>query len=324
MAAPRPLIWCATDLLSDTESTPNPTMLAYQRARRELCAGQAAAAVAGFAAIAPTIAKAFQYDGTHGIDFDRTYFYALLAARDDAAARNFLTQVEGNWKPAAEERAFWNAQYAASFAGYVADDSSVFRTPDMADAHKLDRHLNYALADVRAGNVRGAIQEKLADADRGSLYALMLGNLYVQQRDWPEAFAAWIDAAGEGPGVAMPEFYTLDRWNVSALEMLYYYRQHAPPLAPVPTVFCGSPTDLATVEALALKLPQAAGLDASMIMDAAIVGGTHARVDLQTKGQYTAYFTLEGGSWERGTQPITVVFPAGCPNPRFVSRPSGP
>jgi hypothetical protein len=323
-SAPQPLIWCAAELVTDTETVSNPTLSAYQRARHELCAGQAQAAVEGFAAIAPAIAKSYQNDGTHGIDFDRAYFYALLAAGDDDAARRLLTQFEGDWKPAAEEREFWSGQYAASFAGYVADDSNVFRTPDMAGEHKLDPHLNYALADLRAGKLQDAIQEKLADADEGSLYALMLGNLYAQQRNWPEAFAAWIEAAADGPGAAMMEFYTLDRWNVSALEMLYYYRAHAPARAPSPTVFCGSPTDLATVEALALKLPQAGGLDATSIMDAAIAGSVYARVDLQTKGRYTAYFTLTGGAWEPGAQPNGIAFPTGCANPHFVNRPSGP
>jgi hypothetical protein len=323
-SAPQPLIWCATELASDSETTGNPTMLAYQRARRELCAGQTAAAVAGFAAIAPAIKKGFQYDGTHGIDFERSYLYALLAAHQDVAARHFLTQFEGDWKPAVEERAFGNGQYVASFAGYIADDSKVFRTPDMAEEHRFDPHLTYALNDLRAGNLQAAIQEKLAGSDQGSLYALMLGNLYAQQRAWPQAFASWIDAAAEGPGVAMPEFYTLDRWNISALEMLYYYRAHAPARAAAPVVFCGSPTDLTTVESLALTLPQAAGLTATSIVDAAITGGMYARVDLESKGEYTAYFTLRNAAWERAAPPSGTAFPTGCVNPRFINRSSGP
>jgi hypothetical protein len=106
--------------------------------------------------------------------------------------------------------------------------------------------------------------------------------------------------------------------------LIYNYRAHAPAQAPVQTVFCGSPHDLATVEALALALPQSAGLDATHIVDASIAGGAHARVDVESKGEFAAYFDLVNGQW----QPIpraqkSVTFPAGCPNPRFVNHPSG-
>jgi hypothetical protein len=33
----------------------------------------------------------------------------------------------------------------------------------------------------------------------GSLYVLMLGNLYAQKRDWPNAFQTWLEAAAAGP-----------------------------------------------------------------------------------------------------------------------------
>jgi hypothetical protein len=37
-----------------------------------------------------------------------------------------------------------------------------------------------------------------------------------------------VTAADAGPSQPALEFYVLDRWNISALEMLYYYRMHAP------------------------------------------------------------------------------------------------
>jgi hypothetical protein len=194
----------------------------------------------------------------------------------------------------------------------------------MTAAHALDPHLTYALDDLRAKDLDDAVSEQLAVADTGSLYSLMLGNLYAQQRAWPQAFSAWVAAAAAGPGFAQPEFYTLDRWNESALEMIYYYRARAPGQAPADTVFCGSPHDLAVVEDLALGLPQAGGADASRIMDAAIVGGTHARVDIETKGQVAAYFELHGGAWQAVAKPpAKVAFPNGCANPKFVNHPSG-
>ncbi len=92
-AAP-PTIWCSTPLLTDSEKDVGTTIAAYQRARRELCAGDFAAARAGFAAILPTMRTGFQTDGTHWIDFGRSYFYALLASGDANGARAFLTSLE--------------------------------------------------------------------------------------------------------------------------------------------------------------------------------------------------------------------------------------
>jgi hypothetical protein len=322
--APQPIIWCASDLVSDAQSTSDRYVLSYQAARRALCDGDAAATVRALGAILPDMRSRYKTDGTHWIDYGRTYFYALLATHDDAGARRFLDQFENDWKLAPEERAFWGGDFAHSFAAYVADDAAVPRTPDQAAQHKLDPHLTYALADLGAKDPADATAEVQAVADTGSLYALMLGNLYAQQHDWPHAFAAWIAAAAAGPGSPQMEFYALDRWNVSALEMIYYYRAHAPAQVPAASVFCGSPHDLAVVEQLALGLPQSTGLDATHIVDASIAGGVHARVDVESKGEVALYFDLLGGQWQPVARPAaTVAFPNGCPNPRFINRPSG-
>jgi hypothetical protein len=227
-AASPPTIWCSTPLVADSEKDPGVTMAAYQRARRELCAGDFAAARAGFAAILPTMRTGHQTDGTNWIDFGRSYFYALLATGDANGARTFLTSFENTWKATSAERFFWNEDYPDSFAAYVADDGRVLRDPDQQAEHKFNPLLTAALQAVRAGNLDDAIADMKADPDTGSLYSLMLGNLYAQKRTWPQAFTAWVAAAAAGPGFPQPEWYSLDEWNVSALEMIYYYRAHAP------------------------------------------------------------------------------------------------
>jgi len=227
-ATAQPTVWCSTPFLTDSERDVNPTIAAYQSARRKLCAGDAVDARAGFAAILPTMEKGFTTDGTHWIDYGRSYFYALLASGDDNGARRFLTRLENGWKATSAERLFWSEDYAGSFAAYVADDGRVLRTPDQQDEHKLDPHLPAALQAVRAGKLDDAIADMKADPDEGSLYVLMLGNLYAQKRSWPQAFEAWVGAAAAGPGFPEPEWYSLDEWNISALEMIYYYRAHAP------------------------------------------------------------------------------------------------
>ncbi len=206
---------------------PDATMTAYQGALRKLCGGDAAAARTGFAAILPAM-QARKYDGSRWIDFGRNYFYALLESGDTDEARRFLTSLEGDWKPSSAERLFWNGYYAGSFAAYVADDGRVQRTPDQQAAHKLDPLLAAALLAVRDGKLDDAVADMKAYAAEDSLYLLMRGNLYAQQRRWPEAFDAWVAAAASGPGSPQMEWYVFDEWNISALEMTYYYRAHAP------------------------------------------------------------------------------------------------
>jgi hypothetical protein len=230
LAGAAPAVWCSTQLVSDTLTNPNPSVAAYQRAHAELCAGDAKGAAAGLAAILPTMESRYKNDGTTWIDFGRSYVYALIASGNADGARRFLTALEGGaWKPSSAERLFWNESYAGSFAAYIADDTLVQRSPDNQAAHKLDPHLPAALQALRSNRIDDAITNMQAVRDTGSLYALMLGNLYAQKRDWPAAFAAWISAAAAGPDTPAMEFYTLDQWNMSALEMIYYYRAHAGP-----------------------------------------------------------------------------------------------
>jgi hypothetical protein len=323
------VVWCSTVQVSDLESAPpNVQWLDnYQHAHRALCAGDAATARAGFAAMLTYMNKYEVTDGSAYIDYARSYFYALLAAHDDQGARSFLTSWEGaNWKAGQGERLFWNEDYAGSFAAFVAEDGNVYRTPDQQHEHKLDPHLNYALADVRLGKLDDAAREMQADADRGDLYLLMLGDIYAQERHWPQAFTTWVAAADVPPGFAEPGWVSIQHWNLSALEMMYYYRAHAPAHAAAPQFSCGSPTDLATVESLALKLPETTGLNATRIMDAA-ASGPYARVDVETKGVYAAYFQYRDGAWTTATLSdvkTELPNPELCRNPQFVNQPSGP
>ena len=139
-------MWCATQLVTDAEQTADSTIRAYQRARAKLCAGDAAAARAGFAAILPQMKTRYRNDGLRFIDFARSYFYALLASGQADEARRFLTDAEQGWTPASAERLFWKGDYAGSFAAYVADDGSVQRSPDEQAAHELDPHVAAAAA----------------------------------------------------------------------------------------------------------------------------------------------------------------------------------
>jgi hypothetical protein len=184
-----------------------------------------------FAAMLPTMEKRTG-DGRVWIDFYREYLYALIASHHDAEALRLITGPHPTSADvfSAEERLFWSGDYAGSFAAYVADDAQ-YGAGDPGD-HKLSPHLPAALAAVRAGDLDRAVAEMNADPDRGSLYDLMRGNLYAQQRRWPQAFDEWIIAAQDDPLAPEMEFYSLDQWNGEALHMLYYYRAHAPTQKP--------------------------------------------------------------------------------------------
>ena len=223
-AAPHPVVWCGWAL---APSGTSPADAAYAK----LCNGDPEGARLAFAAMLPAMEKRTG-DGRVWIDFYREYFYALIASHHDAEALRLITGPQPNSTNvfSAEERLFWNGDYAGSFAAYVADDAQ-YGAGDPGD-HKLSPHLPAGLAAVRAGDVDRAIAEMNADPDRGSLYDLMRGNLYAQQRRWSQAFDEWIIAAQDDPLAPEMEFYSLDQWNGEALHMLYYYRAHAPTQKP--------------------------------------------------------------------------------------------
>jgi hypothetical protein len=303
------------------------------RADHELCAGRAAAAADILTKILQPVLNTHEL-GFAWFDFHALYLYALIASnRADAAARYLRTDIDATQRDPAE-RAFFDGKYADSFAAYLAEDDQLVRSPDQRDAHKLSPYLQNAAADLRAGELPDAIAEDLADGEDASLYLLMKGDLFAQARRWPEAFSAWVAAASRGSDAPGMEIVSTDQWNADALDMIYYYRAHAPAHEAADPFTC----DLAKVESLALRQPAAAGLDASRIMDAATRSDPapghstlYARVDLESKGSQAMYFGLEPPStWTvLNAAPSNVVFPNArfpnhCQNASFVNHPSGP
>ncbi|HEY6395718.1 MAG TPA: hypothetical protein VIX12_09900, partial [Candidatus Binataceae bacterium] len=221
-------VWCST-------ATPMARSVSadgadYDRAESNLCNGQFTLASTQFAAIVPS---AFKYDASNGrklIDIARGYFYSLVASGYDAAARAFLTRLETyySWQPHPSDRLFWTDNPKGAFAAYAAEASSLFLDDSMVG----DTNVMIAARAMSSGDVNAAIADlQFPVNDCGactinSLQLLMLGDAYEAQRRWPEAFSAWIRAANSGHIV--PEFDTLDEWNLSSLEMIYYYRVHRP------------------------------------------------------------------------------------------------
>lgn len=225
--AEQPLtIWC-NQLLSHDLTGDQPQMVAYAKAEENLCYGKFAPARDGFAAIVPYWVK-WQNNGRWWLDTARGYFYSLIATGDDAKARNFLTSVEtGNsWKASDGDRRFWDGDPKAAFTAYAAAAGTISgmsgdpREQNIDDAAQASGDMNAAIAILqRTSHAYGP-------GDVGSLQLLMLGDAYETQQRWSDAFAAWVRAADSGHQVM--EYDNFDRWNLSALEMIYYYRAHIP------------------------------------------------------------------------------------------------
>ena len=221
-------VWCSTR--TPMASTAVAAEVGYDRAERNLCEGNFALARSQFASIVPFARKRYQNNGRWWIDIARGYFYSLIASGQDASARAFLTGLEADqkWKAHTADRLFWSNSPKASFAAYAAEAKTLF----FDDSSVRDRNIKSASQAMSSGNVNGAItalqrpQDECGPCTINSLRLLMLGNAYSVQRLWPQAFATWVRAADSGH--AVPEFDTLDEWNLAALEMIYYYRTHRP------------------------------------------------------------------------------------------------
>jgi hypothetical protein len=226
-ATPHPVFWCDWQLDRSTDKTD-----AQGLAQRKLCNGDAEGARLILAPMLPSMIRR-QGDGSVWVSYEILYFYTLLASHHDPEAYRLLADRGPNTvtaTPAPAERAFFDGKYADSFADLVADDAG-WGAGDPG-SHVLSPHLPAALAKVRSGDVAGAIHE-MATVESGSLYDLMRGNLYAQQRDWDHAFSFWKTAAEDQTLAPQMEFYVMDEWNESALDMMYYYRAHAPVRPPV-------------------------------------------------------------------------------------------
>jgi hypothetical protein len=218
-------IWCSR-LLSAADVGDVRAQVAYGKSEDDLCHGRYGAAQVGFAAIVPVWIKR-QSDGRWWLDTARGYFYSLIAAGDYAKARTFLTSLEtaNNWKAHKGDRLFWHGDARSAFAAYAAEAGTLDGMPGGDRSTIIDDAVKASDMDAAI-----AILQKPSGAtgpsDVGSLQLLMLGDAYETQRRWHDAFATWVRAADSGHAVA--EFDTFDSWNLSALEMIYYYRAHQP------------------------------------------------------------------------------------------------
>jgi hypothetical protein len=221
-------LWCSPSVVSQGGTAEGePQLSAGEQA---LCSGDYGKAVAAFTSIVPYWSKN-RNDGRYWIDTARGYFYALIATGAVAKARNFLTSLESaqGWKAADADHLYWNGSPLASFKAYGSQASTIDGMPGSGRDPIVDK----GAAAGAAGNLDAAIAILSQPSDASgpstdpSLQKLMLGNAYAAQRRWPQAFAAWVQAANSGHEV--PEFDTLDSWNISALEMIYYYHPHLPP-----------------------------------------------------------------------------------------------
>jgi hypothetical protein len=224
---PPSIVWC----LGAAEKTlppANAQQATFGKAWTALCQGKFAAARDAFASILSY--RVWMNDGSWGIDTQRGYFYSLIASGDDLKARNFLTSVEAQqdpiWQAHEADHLFWSGNVPAAFAAYAKEAGGLEGPPDSG----RDRYIDDAARSTGDMNAVIAILSKPSGATGGStvnsLQLLMLGNAYETQRRWPEAFATWVRAASSGH--AVPEYDFLDEWNLSAMEMIYYYRAHLP------------------------------------------------------------------------------------------------
>ena len=218
-------IWCDPQIDSSYATGPADIAALY-RAEQALCRGDYAQARDLFAAIVPRWRQQ-QSNARFWIQTARGYFYSLIATRQDAAARNFLSGLESDnkWQSSKADHLFWAGHPQAAFSAYAAEQGTLDGMP----GGDRDKNIDDA---AQAGEMTAAIVilQKPSGATGpsvdGSLQLLMLGDAYETLRQWQPAFATWVRAANSGH--AVPEFDTLDDWNLSALEMIYYYRAHAP------------------------------------------------------------------------------------------------
>jgi hypothetical protein len=272
-------VWCI--------EPPNDVSDAVRRADAALCAGDAAGAAAKLAAMHPSSA------GTRGsrasISLGLTYFYALLAAREDATAASFLRTFVGRVSDEREAE-FWAGRYADSLASYLASDTSA--------QQNLRTLFSDVPDDVRRGHFEAAVPAVHSQEHGcGDECAFIAGAVYATGHDWPDAFEAWISAANQS-GDDPP----LDVWSRSALEMLYHYREHAPK----PGAGCGSPADIAAAETAAISSEKLAGRRYVLI---AAAPGNVAQVQIIVeKGTFVDYFRRSGSSWIRYSPPMDAVF----------------
>ncbi len=225
-AAPRAvqaheIIWCEK---IDQDATDPRVQERYNQAEAKLCAGNYAAAANDLIAIQ----SAFIPDAAKQLDFQRRFIIATsLGGRSDDAFRLLQKLAPLDAKDPARD--FFAGRDCAAIRGYLAGDSKILMTPDQRDDYKGPPAAFTAAAEKEcAGDTDGAIAAIRPIAASNALYALVMGDLYAQKRDWKSAGAAWWEAAGEYPEIPMMEWANFDTYCPPALLMLWYYRAHLP------------------------------------------------------------------------------------------------
>jgi hypothetical protein len=187
-------LWCPGGSQHTLGASTVKEIAAFDAAQNDLCTGNFARARARFAADLNVMRANHRYDGRRWLDFALDYEYALLAVHADDDAARFLRSIDDNRVPNAADRLYFAGKYAAAITAY------------------------------------DAIQKRMSAGSgydtSGSFAGLLAGNAFARERRWPDAFAAWIGAAGTGHTV--PGWDAFDDWNLDALQMIYYYRAHAP------------------------------------------------------------------------------------------------
>jgi len=224
---PASTVWCS-GAAEKTLQPVNDQQATFGNAWAALCQGKFTAARDAFASIISY--RVWMSDGSWGIDTQRGYYYSLIASGDALKARHVLTSVEAQqdpkWQAHEADHLFWSGDMPAAFAAYAKEAGGLEGPQDSG----RDPYIDAAARSTGDMNAVIAILSKPSGATGGStvnsLELLMLGNAYETQRRWPEAFATWARAASSGH--AVPEYDFLDEWNLSAMEMIYYYRAHLP------------------------------------------------------------------------------------------------
>jgi hypothetical protein len=225
------IVWCSPYSLQAAGSfAPAKTV---ETAEKLLCDGQFRQANDQFAAILPYFRQHQSVQACYWMDNARGYFYSLIAIGAELRARNFLTALEveqtPKWQPAEGDRLFWDGSPQAAFRKYATEMGDLSQmAPDSAAVPA--KNITDAAQAGGAWETVVAILSRPADSAGvspiSSLQLLMLGNAFAIERDWLHAFSAWVQAANSEPQIM--ECDGFQDWNLSALEMIYYYRAHIP------------------------------------------------------------------------------------------------
>jgi len=214
--------WCsATHVEASPVNDPAP-------AAALLCAGRYADASTTFGKIVPYW-RAHTAQARYWLDTARGYFVSLLMAGRANDAQRFLASIgAGDQHLSKGDKLFIAGDLKRAFAWFAANaDGDDGPRPEPVDAPITD-----AAAAMQSGNVEAALaalqrpSHASGPSSNGSQQALMLGDLFASRRQWSDAFGAWAVAANAGH--AVPEYDYFDPYNLSALEMLYYFRGHLP------------------------------------------------------------------------------------------------